>query len=236
MWFNQYPEFINLDPRKDREILTVTAESLTKRCQVMLPQELIDGKTILDLGSALGAMGKWSLENSASLYHGVEIQKGYRDKSRELLLEYSTVNIFNTIDEVENQYDIVIAAGIIHGVFNIVELLKNICSKSLLYVIIESHLIDNNEYPSIILREGNMINHSGLDNTFCGMQMVPNRPAIDILMGVNGFILDKELYPEPIIYSHDAYNSKTGADRFISRYVRTDSKIKTLEEAINVGI
>lgn len=236
MWFNQYPEFVNLDPRKDRKILTVTAESLTKRCQVMLPQELIAGKTILDLGSALGAMGKWSLEHGASLYHGVEVQKGYRDKSRELLIEYPAVNIFNNMDEVENQYDIIIAAGIIHGVFYLTELLKNICSKSLTYVIIESHLIEAGDHPLIVLQEGNMVNHSGLDKTFRGMQMIPNKPALNMLMKINGFNLDKELYPEPIINSHDAYNSKAGFDRFISRYVRTEERIKTLEEVINVAI
>lgn len=233
-WFDQYPEFVNLDPRKDRKSVTVTSESLSKRCEVMLPSELIKDKQILDIGSALGAMGKWSLEHGAYSYHGVEIQEEYKERSKELLKDYPTAIIYKVLDNTSDNYDIVIAAGVIHGTLDLVGILQNICLKAREYVILESHLIPGTE-PFIALTTGNMINFNDVNKPFSGVQLMPNRPAIDLLMACNGFFLDANLCPKPFIYSHDAYNSKTGSDRFIARYKR-GNKIKTLEESINVGV
>ena len=44
MFFDKYPEFVDFDPRKTRETATVTSESLTKRCDVIVPKDIIDGK------------------------------------------------------------------------------------------------------------------------------------------------------------------------------------------------
>ena len=235
MWFDQYPEFVELDPRKDRSTVTVTSESLTKRCEVMLPPELIKGKSILDVGCALGAMGKWSMEHGAHSYHGVEIQQQYKQRSKELLKDYPTASIYKFLGNTSDSYDIVIAAGVIHGVLDLVGFLQKICMKSREYVILETHLIPGNE-PSIDLTSGNMINFNDVNKPFSGLQLMPNRPAIDLLMACNGFSLDANLFPKPFVHSHDAYNSKTGSDRFIARYKRGTNKVKTLEESINVGI
>ena len=55
MFFDKYPEFIEEDIRKDRADFKVTSETMTKRCQAILPKQMIAGKKILDIGSALGA-------------------------------------------------------------------------------------------------------------------------------------------------------------------------------------
>lgn len=229
-----FTPFVDNDPRKDRATVTVTVESLTNRCEVMLPPELIKGKSILDVGCALGAMGHWSLENGAYQYDGVEIQDGYKDKARELLASYDNSNIYKFLGYTSESYDIVVAAGVIHGTLDLISILHQICSKAREYVIIETHLDDGVE-PSIALTMGNMINFADVNKPFSGLQMVPNRPAIDLLMKCNGFDLDADLFPKPILGSHDAYNTRTGADRFIARYKRS-SKMDTLEEAIHVGV
>ena len=93
--FELQPEFIDLDPRKNRpkqtkddqgfDILSypVTIEFMNLRHSVMVPPEIIKGKTILDVGSCMGATGAWSLYHGAKDYTGVEIQKYYLNKSRE---------------------------------------------------------------------------------------------------------------------------------------------------------
>lgn len=235
MWFDQYPEFVSLDPRKDRATVTVTSESLTNRCEVMLPPELIKGKSILDVGCALGAMGKWSMENGAYLYGGVEIQEEYKEKAKLLLDQYYNAQIYKFLGNTSDSYDIVIAAGVIHGTLDLIGFIQKICSKARDYVIIETHLINGTE-PSITLTAGNMINHNDVNKPFNGLQLMPNRPAIDLLMQCNGFSLDANLYPKPFVHGHDAYNSKTGSDRFIARYKRGLHKVQTLEDSINVGV
>jgi SAM-dependent methyltransferase len=229
-----FTPFVENDPRKYRPTVTVTVESLTNRCEVMLPSDLIKGKSILDVGCALGAMGYWSLENGVYQYDGVEIQDGYKDKARELLASYDNANIYKFLGYTSESYDIVVAAGVIHGTIDLISLLHQICSKAREYVILETHLIAGVE-PSIALTMGNMIKFEDVNNPFSGVQLMPNRPAIDLLMKCNGFDLDVDLFPKPILGSHDAYNTKTGADRFIARYKRS-GKMTTLEEAIYVGV
>ncbi len=230
-----FSNFVQLDPRKDRATVTVTEESLYNRCEVMLPPELIKNKDVLDVGSALGAMGHWVLEHGANLYDGVEIQAGYRQKSNELLSKYPNAKIFRYLGNTSDQYDVVIAAGVIHGSLDLVGLLRKICSKSREYVIIETHLKEGST-PSIEISIGNMINYNDVNKPFTGVQLFPNIAAVNILMNVNGFELDKRLYPKPFTKSHDAYNTITGSDRFIARYKRTNKKLLTLEDAIHVAV
>ena len=118
MFFDNYPEFIVYDPRKNREHVKLTSESLSNRCDVILPDYLVKDRSILDFGSALGAMGHYALLNGAKHYTGIEIQKPYIEKSKELLSKYHTNwDIKETFDD--KTYDIVLACGSIHGFFDI---------------------------------------------------------------------------------------------------------------------
>ena len=100
-FFDVYKEFITRDPRSNRKNWTVTSESLTKRCAALLPIEMIKGKKILDLGSCIGAMGQWCLENGAEHYTGVEIQKEFRDISQSLLSKHHTnFTIVESMEEI----------------------------------------------------------------------------------------------------------------------------------------
>jgi SAM-dependent methyltransferase len=235
MFFDKYPEFIESDVRKDREHLRVTSESMSKRCEAILPKELIHNKTILDLGCATGAMGHYALRNGAAYYTGVEIQDEYYKKAVRLLIKYNGYEfheLYQTIDEVKYKSQIVIACGFIHAHFDVFSILKQICDLSNKYVIIESHdPIDNNE-PSIGFSSGRMVKNDGSYSVFEGLECRPNKQAIDLIMSVNGFKVDKRIYPEKIISSHDAYNTRDRNSRFICRYIK-DKKIRTLEDEIN---
>ena len=79
--FIDYPEFIDQDPRHQRlsagAAYTVDANFQFIRHRVSMPQELVQGKSVLDLGCCIGATGAWSLHNGATRYVGVDIQEKF---------------------------------------------------------------------------------------------------------------------------------------------------------------
>ena len=51
--FDLYPEFVEDDTRKDRKFgYQISEDFLNKRYNSLLPPHIIEGKTILDLGSS----------------------------------------------------------------------------------------------------------------------------------------------------------------------------------------
>jgi hypothetical protein len=250
MFFDDYIDFVNNDVRKDRLLLKVTSESLSKRCDAIMPELVVNGNSILDLGSAVGAMGHYALCNGSTHYTGVEIQQEYRNRSVELLSRYHDAKwkILDNIDQINEKYDVVIACGFIHGFFDVLGILKTICNLSNKYVIIETndprlvvHNIDsldkkwNKQGPSIIFSNTTMVTHGSISNEYKshnGIGSLPNKEAIDMIMSVYGFSEDSRIYPEPIINSHDGYSSDTSPHRrFISRYIKS-TPMPTLESII----
>lgn len=254
MFFDNYIDFVNNDVRKNRLLLQVTSESLSKRCEAIMPKFVINKKTVLDLGSALGAMGHYALFNGATSYTGVEIQQEYRSRSTVLLNKYhdSGWKILNDINQVDEKYDVVIACGFIHGFFDVFGILKTICNLSTKYVIIETYdprlvvfNIDstnkrwNRQSPTPTITfdtVASMVTHGANSNEYVsttGITPLPNKQAIDMIMLAYGFIEDSRIYPEPIIHSHDGYSSVDSSKyrRFISRYIKS-TPIPTLESNI----
>lgn len=250
MFFDDYIDFVNDDVRKDRPMLRVTSESLSKRCDAIMPEFVVNGNTVLDLGSAVGAMGHYALCCGATHYTGVEIQQEYRTRSSELLSRYHTDKwkLLSDINQINEKYDVVIACGFIHGFFDVLSILKTICNLSNKYVIIETnnprlivHNIDstdkkwNKQTPSITFSNMTMVTHGTNSNEYAshsGISSLPNKEAIDMIMSVYGFSEDSRIYPEPIVNSHDGYSSDTSPHRrFISRYIKS-TPITTLESII----
>ena len=198
------------------------------------PDYLVKDRTILDFGSALGAMGHYALLNGAKHYTGIEIQKPYIEKSKELLSKYHTNwDIKETFDD--KTYDIVLACGSIHGFFDIFGILRKLCSLSNQYVILETHNPNTDKQPMISFQEGRMVKNDGEEyKNYNGLETLPNKVAIDLIMLSNGFREDRRLFPKPILGSHDAYNVTGSSSRFISRYIKGE-KLKTLEDEIWYG-
>ena len=89
--FEKFPEFITDDPRYvdpddsssniNRRGQDVTFEMMEARHKTMLPKEVCEGNSILDLGSCISASGAWALESGALFYTGVEISDDNYDSA-----------------------------------------------------------------------------------------------------------------------------------------------------------
>lgn len=235
MFFDDYKEFVEQDIRSTRvDNFQVTSETLSRRCEVMLPKDLIENKTVLDLGSALGAMGHWCLTNGAKSYTGVEIQQKYRDTSNFILEKYhKNFQLVKTIEDISEPHDVVIAAGFLHGTFNIISLIEKVCNLSKQYVIIET-VLETSPHEYIFLSPTvNMINvNNETISTYTGCTTLPTKTALNILMQINGFEIEKDNIIPNIIQTKNKY----GVERFIFRYVKSNNNlIKVLESEIKNG-
>jgi len=251
MFFEKYNDFMDVDPRKDRALTQVNAESMTKRCEVTIPKWLVEGKTILDLGCCYGAYGQWALMHGAKHYTGVELQKKFVNPGRDLLNKYHDESKFSMIEqdaaeflEQNNQkYDIIIAAGVIHGYTDVIHFLKLISEHANEYVLIESIELPEPHYPRIEFKPYRMvipkINDSGLYRYSEGMTPIAGFKAVTLILNEYGFENDGgRIKPEKINTCQDIYNSaiddaKTNSDptritanRFISRYVKSSETKK----------
>jgi predicted TPR repeat methyltransferase len=222
-YFDFYKEFIDKDLRSKRDNWKVTSETLTRRCQVMLPPELVKGKTILDLGSGLGAMGHWCLQHGATHYTGVEIQKEFREISNELLSKYhSNFTICDDMNKLTEQYDIVIAAGFMHGFLNVISAIEKVCSLSNEYIIIESLIYHYKEQKTPNTMLIGVVPHLQMVNAkheqgaahSSGFTVLPTETAYDFFMEAYGFIIDKD----NIIPDIKEIDNLYGIKRFIKRF------------------
>ena len=226
MFFDQYPEFIENDIRKDRGTTTVSSESLSKRCSVLLPSWSVKDKRILDLGSCYGAMGHWSLVQGANHYTGVDIQKDFCNTSIKLLSGHWDSSKFNIVhmdvvqfmkQQIEQgiQYDLVIASGVVHAYINTVEVLELLSKISCKYIVIEGLDSDEDERtPTITFKLYNMVSNI-LQHPYQGWCAVVGFNALRTIMGEYGFAMQSRFYPEKIVGTHDAYNDdiKLGQDK-----------------------
>jgi tRNA (cmo5U34)-methyltransferase len=245
-FFEQYEEFVSNDIRKSRGTTQVTAESLDKRCEALLPKWMVEGKTILDLGHCLGAFGHWALANGAKHYTGVDIQQSFCDKSKELLSKHWSDDKF-TIERQETleylicsghqTYDIVIASGIIHCYVNSIGFIEQLSNVAKEYVVIETQEADESSgIPAIQFKIFNMVSDS-IGKPYAGWSSAVGFNAMRALMGENGFDLHGDrIYPKKIEGTHDAYNDDiqinvseiyAAPKRYMARYRRTRKKITT---------
>ena len=88
--FEKFPEFITDDPRylDPGRGQAVTLEMMEAQHKTMLPKEVCEGNSILDLGSCISASGAWALESGALFYTGVEISDDNYDSAYFNMREY----------------------------------------------------------------------------------------------------------------------------------------------------
>lgn len=257
--FEVATEFVDYDNRKFRMVHNkTTSEVLQNKFQVHLPTELITGKTILDLGSCLGAAGHYSLIHGATHYTGVEIQPYYFDTSNLILSKYWTTDKFTIVQQdVETfldecikkniQYDYVLAAGIIYGFLDIVSLLKKICKVSRYHVLIETMNLPieyNSNHGFILINNSeHMIkgDDSETKEYYTGPSSRISLSALDIVMSTSYFERKEDiLLPKKSKTSNDSYHDHTKFDitgvdgplRYIVRYNRINSNAKSLNDIL----
>lgn len=147
--FIRYSHFIDSDPRLQRQEgygYQPTADFSTKRLSLLLPEELCKGKSILDLGSCVGASGAYALYNSAEKYVGVEQDSElYRISSDNFLkTDFQNYNIVHSTVEnfLENnteKFDIVLCMGILHVFSNPLEYWKLISETAKDIILVDQH-------------------------------------------------------------------------------------------------
>tara|TARA_B100000282_G_scaffold285488_1_gene251076 strand:- start:117 stop:761 length:645 start_codon:yes stop_codon:yes gene_type:complete len=119
--FDLYPEFVEDDTRKDRNFgYQISKDFLNKRYNSLLPPHIIEGKTILDLGAAIGSAGAWCLHYDAKHYTGVDSH--FSDIANKNLNKYFDptkwqwieMNVEDYLEMCPLKYDVVLMAGIIY--------------------------------------------------------------------------------------------------------------------------
>ncbi len=246
-YFSSALDFIEMDNRQHRSRAPVNIEYMTKKHRALFPDAYVNGKTILDLGSCLGATGHWCLAAGAAHYTGVEVQHTYVELSQELLSKHHTRDSFSIIESaVETycsttsaQFDIVAALGIIYGLTDYYSFLRVMSARA---------------RDSIVI-EGLYHHKEKCGEDFCGVQFIDTQSmnladqqasaigrgtrispnGLAWLMKEFGFGTSELLTPEPIITSVDVYNtSRRSKDlvRYMMRFTRTEQQTESLSEKL----
>lgn len=255
--FDLQSEFIDLDVRKNRPTKAkddkgyniysypLTVEFMNRRHSVMLPPEVIQGKTILDVGSCMGATGAWCLYHGAKHYTGVEVQPTYIKLSNQLLSKYYKSEQFEIVNQpaehmrFNKRFDIVVASGILYGVFDPFSLVKSITSLARERVIIESRhpylgyrtlwqkmtgddfFRDRGLTASIIqVTENNKMSSADSDYMYVVSSTVVSVRALTFIFNHNGWDADLSLYHKAEKEIPEIYDI-TKHDRFMIQYFPT---------------
>lgn len=255
-FFKEFPEFVNLDSRKNRGFSPVTAESLDARHQVSMPESLLKGRTVLDLGSCLAATGHWALAHAAKHYTGVEAQADLFKSSHELLSVHWSPRQFDLIHSdirswlTENQhrrFDIVVMVGVIYAfldTYNLLKLVTNIAEHAVVIDSLYPWHTENPDWPIIDVTQRQNINSSvpGLSYSGLGCRISP--AALKLFMQSLSFDNPEGLlHPEPLEdkSQHDTYNTLITRDarypqlpaRFLTRFYRVaQAPVQAVSDAV----
>jgi hypothetical protein len=133
--FDDQLDFINRDPRMEEGYaIAWTAEEQEHRYTAWIPPEYIKGKRILDQGCCGAAVGGYAMAHGAAHYTGIEMNDDLHCLSTENMTKYYAgkdwqilkISAEDFLNDPKDHYDVVIAAGIIHGVTNFVDFLLKI--------------------------------------------------------------------------------------------------------------
>lgn len=147
MFFSKYPEFVQRDPRISRsDGYRPTEEFLSARYANLVPESLINNKSVLDIGSCVGSLGAWCLANGASRYTGLEIQRELHQVATECMKQYFKSGPWTLInDDAEAwidtmpDYDLIVVAGTIQTFRDPVSVLKKLSQRTNSLIIESTH-------------------------------------------------------------------------------------------------
>jgi hypothetical protein len=201
--------FITMDTsRTSRVVSPLSLQVLENKHKKLFTKELCEGKSILDLGSCLGATGWWCLHQGATHYTGVELQDYYFDSSKVILEDSFDKSKFEIVqDDVEHylsntkdKFDIVVMSGILHAFLDYYSILKHISSIAQKFIVTDVIHLQNSgsQSPTIeLIRKHEMSKADGPKQMFSGLSSCISLPALLLLFESLGF------------------NSTTGSDSII---------------------
>jgi 16S rRNA G966 N2-methylase RsmD len=253
--FENAPEFITKDNRRLRSEYVTTFQSIAHRLEAQLPISHIQGKTILDLGSCLGAAGYYSLMNGATHYTGIELQKFYANTSKELLCKYCDKEKFKIVKEdlldfldscinKNIKFDVTLAAGILYEFMDPIAFLQKVCKVTNETIIIDTKWIPpgSNGIGIIAMRPNEAMvrgvssdEHSIIRGI--GSMMCVN--AVDMVMSTESYYRNNIILPRNITDTEDPYNTEfthlnghVGPKKIILRYKKDKHYVKTLNDVL----
>lgn len=242
-----FEKFISTDVRQFRQHLPVTNESVTNKWSALLPTHIVESSTVLDLGCANGAAGYWCQTNGCKSYTGVEVQDNYYQTAKNLLSECEFIqsDAVEFLKTTDRQWEVVIAAGILHGIFNPFEVLKLLTQVATDYIIIENNETVEQGVPSIHFRKTNMVNDKDMNNPYHGYATYVGSDALQFIMNEYGWV-GKRVYPKQIQNGIDPYHKKSKLHDLLPEHVhryayifeKAETTKQSLEDVIkqNVGI
>ena len=165
--FESQRDFIDRDPRVNRIVehtYPATVDVQTKRNTAFLPPNLLQDASVLDLGCCVAASGGWALSHGAKRYVGVEISEKLCGIAKENLSKYHPDKDHRVVcsaieDFLENnaeQFDIVIAAGVIFHVMDQIAFLTKLAD------ITQTIVIDNHN-PKLSYNLVNQLTSHAMD-------------------------------------------------------------------------
>lgn len=250
--FQKFPQFIDSDVRQHRPNhigYSVDADFMTSRYSILLPRELVQGKTVLDLGCCVASAGAWVLSHGAKSYTGVEIQSEMSDLAAQNLtqcfenqdwtiIESSFEKFFDTNDKT---YDVVIALGVVYNTVEYQIFLKNIVDIADQHIVYDSYTVKNNQenVPMTVYKTVGMPSEQQ-----CNLMVhaaLPNYLAVKSLLSHWGWQADDNIHselkilPTYNISSQEKQNTRYGTvfskaqlpkQDFESVYRNSDQQIK----------
>lgn len=244
--FDDYPDFYKNDNRRNRGFNPVSRAFLEAKFGVLLPEDIVKDKSVLDLGSCYGSAGQWVLFNSAKSYTGVEVQSEYVEQSKKLLSHWGdrvTIlqqDVRSYLQGVaESSFDIVIISGVLYHFIDTKEIIDAICR-----VCRGSVIVETNFPPSICLGKipldvaiteyvpNQEVNLAKGNQSMLGLGATSSLGALDIFFGLNGFSKQEDrltfpMTPDTVIYDERLLGDTDLEIRFAVHYFR-DRDIKPL--------
>ncbi len=250
--FEIEPGFFLNDNRNHRPVVPVTKETLEAKHGALLPEWIIKGKKVLDLGSCLGATGHWCLSYGAKKYTGVEIQSEYLKQSKALLSKHWSKDQFRLVkSEIsdflekvkEDEYDIVLMAGVLFVFLDYFSILEKMSYAAKEWVLIESILPQkpiNVEVPYVEFSPKQSITLPNGQERARGIGSRISPGGLKMVMAHFGFTCPEGIIsPARIKGRHDAFNEIMPGwqmpVRFMMRFKKSGAKVEDLAAELKSG-
>ncbi len=248
--FDDYPVFYQEDNRRNRSFNPTSQAFLEVKFGVLLPEHLVKGKKILDLGSCYGAAGQWVLFNGAARYTGVEVQPSYVQESRRWLAHWQDraevvqQDVRSYLASTPDQaFDLVLLAGMLYHFVDTKQIIDEACRVSSEQVVIETNYppgMRSGKLPlDVAVTEYVTDQEVNLDHgnqSMLGISATTSLSALDILFRLNGFAKKEHklafpLSADTVIYDESMLGSSDLQTRFAVRYFRDEQqqRLTTLE-------
>jgi hypothetical protein len=258
--YDAAPEFIDEDNRRFRSENPISRQLMAARHGVLLPEGLVRGKTVLDLGCCLGATGHWALSHGATHYTGVELQAGYAEAAQRLLQRYHPGKF--TLHQMAIEpwlakappkpaYDIVCLLGVLYVFTDYYSILKSSTALARDHVVVDSvhiglphpHLMRQfPDFCGVVFNAEQHINSATENGNILGRGARFSPKGLEFIMEDFGFkSKDGVLFPPPITDVPDVYNrslDKIKMDvpvRYLMRFDRVAQKAASLSEDMQEG-